>query len=290
MNSPHYIGRFAPSPSGPLHFGSLIAALGSYLRAKQQNGKWLVRIEDIDPPREVPGASADILATLEAYGLCWDDQELYQSQRTDIYQQQIDTLLNQDLAYHCQCTRKQIGQMGGVYDSRCGQLTTPLTQGAIRIRNTAKVNQFEDLLMGQVTVETGFTGEDFIIKRSDGLYAYQLAVVIDDAFQGITEIVRGCDLLETSCRQLSMNKILGFTSPDWLHLPLACTKPGFKLSKQNYANAIDAKRPQASINAALAFLGQAQVDPDHVDIMLKQACDQFSIADIPQVSEILIEQ
>ena len=180
--------------------------------------------------------------------------------------------------------------MGGVYDSRCGQLTTPLTQGAIRIRNTAKVNQFEDLLMGQVTVETGFTGEDFIIKRSDGLYAYQLAVVIDDAFQGITEIVRGCDLLETSCRQLSMNKILGFTSPDWLHLPLACTKPGFKLSKQNYANAIDAKRPQASINAALAFLGQAQVDPDHVDIMLKQACDQFSIADIPQVSEILIEQ
>ncbi|GIU48895.1 tRNA glutamyl-Q(34) synthetase GluQRS [Shewanella sp. KT0246] len=290
MNSPHYIGRFAPSPSGPLHFGSLIAALGSYLRAKHQNGKWLVRIEDIDPPREVRGASRDILATLEAYGLCWDDQELYQSQRTEVYQNQIDILLSHDLAYFCQCTRKQIGQMGGVYDSRCGQLSTPHNQGAIRIRNSAKIDQFDDLLMGNVTVSESFAGEDFIIKRSDGLYAYQLAVVIDDAFQGITEIVRGCDLLETSCRQLSMNKILGFCSPNWLHLPLACTKPGFKLSKQNYANAIDVKRPQASINAALQFLGQAQVDTDHVDIMLKQACEQFSITDIPQVSEILIAQ
>ncbi|MDO6618028.1 MULTISPECIES: tRNA glutamyl-Q(34) synthetase GluQRS [unclassified Shewanella] len=290
LNSSAYIGRFAPSPSGPLHFGSLIAALGSYLRAKQQQGKWLVRIEDIDPPREVAGASSDILTTLEAYGLHWDDTELFQSHRLDIYQQHIEQLLKEDLSYFCHCTRKKIQQMGGVYDSRCGQLRPRLTQGAVRIRNSAQVEHFTDLVMGSVTVKHSFAAEDFIIKRSDGLYAYQLAVVLDDAFQQITEIVRGCDLLETSCRQISMNNILGFNSPNWLHLPLACTKPGFKLSKQNYANAIDRKRPQASINAALRFLGQQQVDIDDVDVMLKQAAEQFAISQIPQLSEILIEQ
>ncbi|MBQ4889529.1 tRNA glutamyl-Q(34) synthetase GluQRS [Shewanella sp. MMG014] len=290
MNSPDYIGRFAPSPSGPLHFGSLIAALGSFLRAKHQQGQWLVRIEDIDPPREVAGASDDILRTLEAYGLHWDQTALFQRDRSEVYQRHINELLSNDQAYYCQCTRKQIGLMGGTYDSRCGSLSPRLTQGAIRIRNHAKVSQFHDVVMGDVSVGDDFAGEDFIIKRSDGLFAYQLAVVIDDAFQGITEIVRGSDLLETSCRQLSMNNILGFTSPSWLHLPLACTKPGFKLSKQNYANAIDVKHPQASINAALSFLGQAEVDTDNVDIMLKQAIEQFKIADIPQVSEILIAQ
>nr|WP_144211158.1 tRNA glutamyl-Q(34) synthetase GluQRS [Shewanella donghaensis] len=290
VNSPAYIGRFAPSPSGPLHFGSLIAALGSYLRAKQQQGKWLVRIEDIDPPREVAGASSDILATLDAYGLHWDDTELYQSQRLAVYQHHIDQLLAQDLAYYCQCTRKQIQQMGGVYNSQCGQLSTTLVKGAIRIRNTAQIASFNDLVMGDLRVIHSFAAEDFIIKRSDGLYAYQLAVVLDDAFQKITEVVRGCDLLETSCRQISMNNILDLISPQWLHLPLACTEPGFKLSKQNYANAIDIKRPQASINAALGFLGQQTVDIDDVDVMLKQAGEQFNIAHIPQVSEILIEQ
>jgi glutamyl-Q tRNA(Asp) synthetase len=290
MSNTHYIGRFAPSPSGPLHFGSLIAALGSYLRAHSQQGKWLVRIEDIDPPREIAGASDDILRTLEAYGLHWHDSVLYQHQRYDAYQQQIDLLVSQDLAYFCQCTRKLIQANGGLYDGRCGQCQPRLTQGAIRIRNQAKVGTFTDIVQGRVTVDSHFAAEDFIIKRSDGLYAYQLAVVLDDAFQGITEVVRGCDLLDASCRQISLFSQLGLSAPTWLHLPLACAEIGFKLSKQNHAPAIDTKQPQASINAALSFLGQPSVDVDAVEVMLQQAVAQFSLQRIPKQKEIVLDK
>ena len=289
MSNSQYIGRFAPSPSGPLHFGSLIAALGSYLRAHSQQGQWLVRIEDIDPPREVTGASDNILRTLDAYGLHWHGTVLYQHQRYDAYQEQIEQLIHHDQAYFCQCTRKIIQAMGGVYDGRCGQCYPRLTQGAIRIRNQAKVESFTDLLQGNVTVDSHFATEDFIIKRSDNLYAYQLAVVLDDAFQGITEVVRGCDLLEASCRQISLFKQLGFNTPAWLHLPLACAEIGFKLSKQNHAPAIDTKQPQTSINAALSFLGQPTVDLDSVDIMLQQAVAQFSLPGIPKQKEIVLK-
>lgn len=285
-----YIGRFAPSPSGSLHFGSLIAALGSYLRAHSLHGQWLVRMEDIDPPREVSGASDDILRTLDAYGLHWHGSVLYQSQRTQVYQSTIEQLLAQNQAYFCQCSRKMIQTMGGVYDSRCGLLNhnTAHVSGAIRVRNSAKVSSFEDINRGHVSVESGFAGEDFIIKRSDGLFAYQLAVVIDDAFQGITEVVRGSDLLEASCRQISLFNLLNLPSPNWLHLPLACAEPGFKLSKQNHAPAINIKAPQQSLNAALDFLGQAKVDIDHVDKMLAQAVAQFSLANVPKYSEIIL--
>ena len=285
-----YIGRFAPSPSGSLHFGSLIAALGSYLRAHSLNGQWLVRMEDIDPPREVSGASDDILRTLDAYGLHWHGTVLYQSQRTQVYQNTIEKLVAQNQAYYCQCSRKMIQTMGGVYDSRCGLATivNAHTTGAIRIRNSAKVSFFDDINRGHINVESGFAGEDFIIKRSDGLFAYQLAVVIDDAFQGITEVVRGSDLLEASCRQISLFHLLDLPTPDWLHLPLACAKPGFKLSKQNHAPAINIQAPQQSLNAALDFLGQPKVDIDHVDKMLAQAVAQFSLANVPKHSEIIL--
>ncbi|UJF21733.1 tRNA glutamyl-Q(34) synthetase GluQRS [Shewanella sp. OMA3-2] len=285
-----YIGRFAPSPSGSLHFGSLIAALGSYLRAHSLHGQWLVRMEDIDPPREVHGASDDILRTLDAYGLHWHGSVLYQSQRTQVYQSTIEQLLAQNQAYYCQCSRKMIQTMGGVYDSRCGlaNIKTTHFSGAIRIRNSAKVSFFEDINRGRISVESGFAGEDFIIKRSDGLFAYQLAVVIDDAFQGITEVVRGSDLLHASCRQVSLFNLLNLPSPNWLHLPLACAKPGFKLSKQNHAPAINIQAPQQSLNAALDFLGQAKVDIDHVDKMLAQAVAQFSLASVPKHSEIIL--
>lgn len=284
-----YIGRFAPSPSGALHFGSLIAALGSYLRAHSLHGQWLVRMEDIDPPREVPGASDDILRTLDAYGLHWHGSVLYQSKRTQVYQSTIEQLLAQNQAYFCQCSRKMIQTMGGVYDSRCGLLNnTAHVSGAIRIRNSEKVSFFEDTNRGHISVESGFAGEDFIIKRSDGLFAYQLAVVIDDAFQGITEVVRGSDLLEASCRQISLFNLLNLSSPNWLHLPLACAKPGFKLSKQNHAPAINIHAPQQSLNAALDFLGQAKVDIDHVDKMLTQAVAQFSLAKVPKQAEIIL--
>lgn len=284
-----YVGRFAPSPSGSLHFGSLVAALGSYLRARSQAGTWLVRMEDLDPPREVKGASDDILRTLEAYGLTWDGPVLYQSQRHSAYQAQIDALIASHQAYYCQCSRKQIQEMGGVYDGRCATLTPLLTQGAVRIRNHAKVAQFTDVHKGQINVDAHFAAEDFIIKRSDGLFAYQLAVVLDDAYQGITEVVRGSDLLEASCRQLSLYQLFGLAAPQWLHLPLACASPGFKLSKQNHAHPIDKANPQASLQAALAFLGQAPVDMNgKVTEMLAQAVSQFRLESVPQRSEILI--
>lgn len=290
INVTPYIGRFAPSPSGPLHFGSLIAALGSYLRARSMGGKWLVRIEDIDPPREIPGASSEILSTLEAYGFEWDDNVLYQSQRLDVYQDKIEQLLQDDQAYYCQCTRKQIQAMGGRYDGRCGKLAQPLTQGAIRVRNPYAIEQFFDQHMGLISVDKRFAAEDFIIKRSDGLYAYQLAVVLDDIHQQISEVVRGCDLLEPTCRQESLYRRLESPAPNWLHLPLACAEKGRKLSKQNHAPAIDTLPPQASINAALAFLGQSAVATEsQASKMIEQAVSQFDLTKVPKQSEILLD-
>ncbi|MFT5234856.1 MAG: glutamyl-Q tRNA(Asp) synthetase [Shewanella sp.] len=284
-----YVGRFAPSPSGPLHFGSLVAALGSYLRARSQKGKWLVRIEDIDPPREVADAAQNILNTLIAYGLTWDGEVLYQSQRVKAYQTKIEHLLSEDIAYYCQCSRKQIQIMGGTYDGRCGRLDTPHKHGAIRVRNTMPANCFQDLHMGEVHLDNDFAAEDFIIKRSDGLYAYQLAVVMDDAYQGITEVVRGCDLLTPTGRQISLFSLFKHKAPLWLHLPLVCDAPGVKLSKQNHAPAIDILKPQSSLNAALAFLGQYTV-PEQADIhaMLAQAVAQFDLDAVPKQTEIIL--
>jgi len=289
MTSTPYIGRFAPSPSGPLHFGSLVAALGSFLRARSLNGQWLVRIEDIDPPREIPGASAGILSTLEAYGMHWDKSVLYQSERLDTYQQQINHLLATGDAYYCQCTRKDIKAMGGGYNGRCANRNTPHTHGAIRLRNRRQVARFDDQLQGVITASQHFAAEDFIIQRSDGLYAYQLAVVLDDIYQQITEVVRGADLLQPTCRQISLFEQLEQTSPKWLHLPLACAKKGHKLSKQNHAAAIDLVNPQTSLNAALAFLGQSSVCPEtDIRLMLTQAISQFDLSKVPQQSEILL--
>ncbi|WP_372873350.1 tRNA glutamyl-Q(34) synthetase GluQRS [Shewanella sp.] len=287
MSNPPYIGRFAPSPSGSLHFGSLIAALGSYLRARSLGGLWLVRIEDIDPPREVPGAADDILRTLEAFGLNWDGELVYQSQRTGAYQAKIDTLLANGDAYFCQCTRKQIQAMGGVYDGRCQHLGHQ--SGAIRIKNHARVAHFQDGLMGEVRVSHDFAAEDFIIKRSDGLYAYQLAVVMDDAEAGITEVVRGCDLIEASCRQLSLFSQFGFKTPDYIHLPLACADVGFKLSKQNHATPVSKDSPMPALRAALAFLGQQVPDAACPQSLLSQAVMDFSLSRIPTQREILID-
>ncbi|MGB0893728.1 MAG: tRNA glutamyl-Q(34) synthetase GluQRS [Parashewanella sp.] len=283
-----YIGRFAPSPSGHLHFGSLVAALGSYLRARSQQGKWLIRMEDIDPPREVSGAADNILSTLENYGFEWDDKVLYQSERYQDYDECLNHLLSESKSYFCQCTRKQVREMGGVYDGRCFNYKDK-HQGAIRIKNTAAVCEYVDGLQGKVIVDSSFAAEDFIIKRSDGLYAYQLAVVLDDVHQGITEVVRGSDLLEATCRQLSLYQILSLPTPQWLHLPLAVTKPGFKLSKQNSATAIDSIHPQQSFQQALTFLGQPSVDMNgDIKVMMKQAIHQFDLLQLPEQKEIII--
>ncbi|MFP2771043.1 tRNA glutamyl-Q(34) synthetase GluQRS [Oceanisphaera sp. KMM 10153] len=250
-----YIGRFAPSPSGPLHFGSLIAALGSYLQARSHQGLWLLRIEDLDPPREVPGAADAILRTLDAFGLHWDGTALYQSRRLDVYQAVLDELARQGLTYHCRCTRKMVSATGGFYNGHCRDLALPAEHAAIRLVMDQPVCGFNDRLQGDISVPEALAEEDFIVRRRDGLYAYNLAVVVDDAEAGITEVVRGADLLDPTVRQIALYQMLNAPEPDWLHLPLALYS-GHKLSKQNHAPALDDRQPGKALWHALDFLGQ----------------------------------
>lgn len=251
-----YRGRFAPSPSGLLHFGSLIAALASFLDAKHHDGKWLVRIEDIDPPRQKVGADTAILKTLENYGLHWDEQVLYQSQQHTLYREVLNELNHQQLSYYCQCTRAQIKANGGYYQEQCRLKHHSHEQSAVRLKIEQGITQYQDLIQGQVICDITMANEDFILLRKDGLFAYQLAVVVDDIYQGISHIIRGCDLLEPTARQLSFYQILTAPPPKFGHVPLAVTEQGYKLSKQNKAPAIDEKNPVPSLIAALVFLGQ----------------------------------
>jgi glutamyl-Q tRNA(Asp) synthetase len=256
----NYVGRFAPSPSGPLHFGSLVAALGSYFQAKSQQGEWLVRIEDLDPPREMIGASILILDALQAFGLMWDREVIYQSQRHDYYQRQIDQWIASGEAYYCQCSRKQIQQAGGYYTGLCRHLGlaaySPKNRHcSIRINMQQPVNRFIDIKQGEIHIPHQLANEDFIIKRRDGLFAYNLAVVLDDIAQGVTQVVRGADLIEPTGRQISLYKMLNKKPVSYLHLPLAMDKNGNKLSKQNHAKAIDINNPVPTLLQAMRFLG-----------------------------------
>ncbi len=251
-----YVGRFAPSPSGDLHFGSLIAALGSYLQARAHRGSWLVRIEDIDPPREIPGAASRILATLDHYGLHWDGAVIYQSQRHEAYRATLDWLRQQELSYYCNCTRNRIHQLGGFYDGHCRDRHLPADGAAIRLRQTQPVYAFYDKLLGELHAEPALAEEDFIIRRRDGLFAYNLAVVVDDAFQGVTEIVRGADLIEPTVRQIALYQQLQQSFPSYLHLPLALNHDGNKLSKQNHAPPLSHGDPRPVLIDALKFLHQ----------------------------------
>jgi glutamyl-Q tRNA(Asp) synthetase len=268
-----YIGRFAPSPSGPLHFGSLIAALGSYLDAKAHKGKWLVRIEDIDPQREQKGAAALILQSLEEHHLWWDDDVLYQSRRYAAYESVLQTLIDKNLIYSCNCTRKNLATMGGIYDGRCrnqkaqGDLATLDKTQALRLRlhdsasiPAKKVVQFDDLFQGSQTQDLCTQMGDPILKRRDGLYAYSLAVVVDDSTQGITHIIRGSDLLEVTGSQLYLFDLLDQQRPRLGHLPLALDARGQKLSKQNHAKPIIATQASENLWHALVFLGQNPSD------------------------------
>jgi glutamyl-Q tRNA(Asp) synthetase len=287
----HYRGRFAPSPSGQLHFGSLIAALASFLHAKHQQGSWLVRIEDIDPPREQAGASGHILTTLEAFGLLWDESVLYQSQQSRLYRDVLEHLATKQCCYYCQCSRAVIKAQGGIYQRNCHKLNLPPGQKAIRLINTAGISHFDDLIQGQVQCNKRLAQEDFIIMRKDGLFAYQLAVVVDDIYQGISHVIRGCDLLEPTARQLSFFDILSCQAPLYGHVPLAVTEHGYKLSKQNKAPAIDIKRPQPTLLKALEFLGQQP--PDElvsyaVSEIIQWAIENWRLEKIPKKSEIML--
>ena len=288
-----YIGRFAPSPSGPLHFGSLIAAIGSYLRARAQQGSWLVRIEDIDPPREQPGAAAQILRTLERFSLHWDGEVIYQSQRHERYQAILDELYQQGKTYHCCCTRAQIQAAGGFYPGTCRDKQYPPLNAAVRLRVDAPCLSFQDQLLGLITVEPRLASEDFILKRRDGLFAYNLAVVIDDADCGVTEVVRGADLLEPTVRQITLYQQLGWPVPDWLHLPLALQENGLKLSKQNHAPAIDELPVVKTLCQALLFLGQP-LPEDTADMtaesLLRWAVEHWQLSSIPTTASVHHDQ
>ncbi|MDE2343761.1 MAG: tRNA glutamyl-Q(34) synthetase GluQRS [Betaproteobacteria bacterium] len=245
-------GRFAPSPTGPLHFGSLVAALGSYLSAKSRGGQWLLRMEDLDTPRNVAGAEASILACLEGFGLCWDGPVTRQGERLPLYQAALERLLAAGLAYPCGCSRQEVA---GVYPGTCRQgLPHGRIARAFRFRVNALPSCFNDELYGRLCQDLARDVGDFVVRRADGPFAYQLAVVVDDAAQGITEVVRGADLLDSTPRQVALQQALGLPTPRYLHLPLARTREGEKLSKQTGAAAVTPDAP--TLRAALRHLGQ----------------------------------
>ncbi|WP_428771417.1 tRNA glutamyl-Q(34) synthetase GluQRS [Vibrio sp.] len=286
------VGRFAPSPSGPLHFGSLVAALGSYLQARAQHGLWLVRMEDLDPPREMAGADKLILSALEAYHLYWDEEVIYQSQRHHLYQDQLDNWLRSGQAYLCRCTRKQIKAAGGFYPGTCRNLAlTDSQQCSVRLKVDQPVYSFIDARHGEIMIPAQLAEEDFIIKRRDGLYAYNLAVVLDDISQGVTEIVRGADLIEPTGRQLSLYQILGANPPSYLHLPLATDASGNKLSKQNHAQPIDIKDPKPLLLEALQFLGfqlPRDIEQGELDQILAWAVQNWHLQQLPEQTSMTV--
>jgi len=258
-----YVGRFAPSPTGPLHFGSLVAALASWLDARAAGGRWLVRIEDVDTTRTVRGAADDMLRTLEAIGLTWDGEIAYQSRRTALYEAALDRLRTQGLVYRCRCSRKEIadsglaGLEGAIYPGTCRELGLETrVEGADRMRADAEPIAFVDRVQGLIRHSVAADVGDFVLKRRDGLHAYQLAVVVDDADQGITDVVRGADLLWSTPRQIALQRRLGLTTPRYLHFPVATNAQGEKLSKQTLAPAVSGESPAVAIAEALAFLGQ----------------------------------
>ena len=250
-----YRGRFAPSPTGPLHFGSLVAALGSWLMARQAGGQWLVRIEDIDPPREVTGAAALQLRTLAAFGMEPDEPIAHQSQRGDLYRDALERLLASGDAFTCHCTRSDLAANNGVHRACIAGAARP--DPAVRLRvPEASCIAFHDRILGDIAQDVALEVGDFVLKRADGCWAYQLAVVVDDAEQGITEIVRGADLLDSTPRQILLQQRLGLPTPRYAHLPLILDEHGRKLSKSLAALPVDARDPLPALRAAWQALGQ----------------------------------
>ena len=267
MSQPPYTGRFAPSPTGPLHAGSLVAALASWLDARAHGGRWLVRMEDVDTPRCVPGADQTILRQLAACGLQPDEAPLYQSARSALYEAALQQLITQGRAYPCGCTRQDIAQAlagAGHPRERHGELVYPGTcrhglQGktarAWRFATQAGALDWNDRHLGQQSQNVSTQVGDFVLHRADGLWAYQLAVVVDDAAQGVSHVVRGQDLADNSARQIQLQRALGLSTPQYLHTPLVLGANGEKLSKQNGAEALDLSEPLKALNAAARLLG-----------------------------------
>ena len=292
------VGRFAPSPTGPLHFGSLVAALGSYLSARQNQGQWLLRIEDLDPPRETAGATEQIIRTLDALGFEWDGAIIYQSRRLDLYRDAVRQLEQTSLTYHCTCSRRDISDAGlpgleGVrYPGTCRTAKHKSANASIRVVTDDTVVTFEDKIQGRQQQMLQTDVGDFIVQRRGGLMAYQIAVVVDDAEQGITEVVRGSDLLSSTPRQIYLQKLLGLAQPEYFHLPLATHGAGDKLSKQTGAIGIEIDKGPQALHSALEFLGQRPptelFDAPTAEI-LAWGMKNWKVAGIPEKLGILYE-
>jgi glutamyl-Q tRNA(Asp) synthetase len=314
LNSQPYIGRFAPSPTGPLHFGSLVAAVTSYLDAKKNNGKWLLRMEDLDKPREVAGAAKTILLQLESFGFEWDDEIVYQSQRSDIYENYLYNLQRNGFVYSCHCSRKEIadssiltGVDGAIYPKTCFKKMlenvpkksssvfhasgSRMDAGSqrINVEGATKIS-FKDAIQGNISQTLQTDVGDFILKRKDGIFAYQLAVVVDDALQNVTHIVRGADLLDSTPRQIYLQYLLDFSSTNlptinYAHVPIATNAQGEKLSKQTLATAVEIGDPAILLFRSLQFLGQnppKMLVLENLADVWRWAIDNWQLENVPK--------
>lgn len=288
MPAPHYVGRFAPSPTGPLHLGSAMTALASWLLARQAGGQWLLRIEDIDPPRQQAGAIEWQLRQLAALGLSPDFPVSYQSQRDEYYTQALQSLRTRGLVFVCHCSRRDLMAQGGVHRHCVRQAGDG--PGALRVRvPDATVVHFHDRLQGEQCQALDREVGDFVLRRADGLWAYQLAVVVDDAVQGISEVVRGADLLDSTPRQIFLQRALGLPTPNYCHLPLLVDARGEKLSKSGNAPAIDEREPLDTLACLWTLLGQspdARPRAPTVAQWLRLAVTRFNLGSLLQVERI----
>jgi glutamyl-Q tRNA(Asp) synthetase len=286
--SSKYIGRFAPSPTGELHFGSLIAAVSSFLQARSKGGKWLIRIEDIDPPREVKGSANRILHDLKNMGMESDEPVLYQSSQSMHYRAGTDALLTNNQAFRCICSRKLLHKEA-VYPGTCRRkLHSPSQAACIRVRADDKPIRFVDGLQGTIEENIGKECGDFVIWRADNLPAYQLAVVVDDAFQGVTEVVRGADLLDSTCRQIFLQRLLGLPSPAYVHLPIA-SRNGKKLGKRLDSDPISLQKPVIAVSEALKFLNHPPPAGLELEALWEWALEHWDIKQVPREKEIPVD-
>ena len=290
------MGRFAPSPTGPLHFGSLLAAAASYLQARRRDGAWLVRIEDIDPPREQPGATDRILEALERYGFEWDGPVIFQSHSHSAHEAALARLLESGHAYRCGCSRRDLsdaprGPLGIIYPGTCRD-GSPAGETAVRVRTDDSPLGFTDGLQGAHQERLESESGDFVIWRRDGLVAYHLAVVVDDYEQGVTEIVRGIDLMDSTCRQIWLQRLLGYPTPDYLHIPVATHGDGQKLSKLTGARAVPLGRPETFLLQVLAALGQqppADLDSGSLQEIWSWATEHWHIEALTGKTRIAVD-
>ena len=282
-NSSDYRGRFAPSPTGPLHFGSLVAAVGSYLRARSLGGQWLVRIEDIDPPREVAGAAAEQLETLRHFGMIADEPVVYQSRSAGLHQAALEQLLRTGQAFECGCSRRDLPE-SGIYPGICRNgIPSGRLARSVRLKVDDQTVEFEDAIQGRCRQNPAHQSGDFVIRRADGLVAYQLAVVVDDAASGINEVVRGADLIDSTARQILVYQALGERLPGYAHLPVVVDENGRKLSKSDSDDPVQARRPATTLRLALRALNH---EPPNgccsLEAIWNWAMENFDIGQVPR--------